>query len=223
MGTRAVMAPSIPEAITSSEEQAVIAAVQAGNTAFFAKLVTAYQDRLFGAMCIVLGNRQDAEDVTQEAFAKAFLKLDTFQGRSSFFTWLHRIARHVAIDNRRRGWRERQQRLADVGDGLDLVSSSVMRSPDPDPGEVAERNENHQRLYRALAMMDQERREVITLRDLQGLDYAEIAEILQVPVGTVRSRLHRARLELKDLLAGSAGDEAGGRHPSWSVATGEDR
>jgi RNA polymerase sigma-70 factor (ECF subfamily) len=217
------MAPSIPEAITSSEEQAVIAAVQAGNTAFFAKLVTAYQDRLFGAMCIVLGNRQDAEDVTQEAFAKAFLKLDTFQGRSSFFTWLHRIARHVAIDNRRRGWRERQQRNADVGDVHDLASSTLMRASDPGPAEAAERKENHQRLYRALATMDEERREVITLRDLQGLDYAEIAEILQLPIGTVRSRLHRARLELRGLLADLASDEGVAKHASWSLATGEDR
>jgi RNA polymerase sigma-70 factor (ECF subfamily) len=147
-------------------------------------------------MLVLLGNRQDAEDVTQEAFTKAYLRLDAFQGKSSFFTWLHRIAFNLAIDLRRRGARERRIGKVDIEN-----AEHLLRSDDPDPTKKSEQAEMQQRVYQALTMIDPERREVVTLRDLQGMDYAEIAEVLEIPIGTVRSRLHRARLELRDLLA----------------------
>lgn len=190
------MLSSAPSEPSYDQDRDVLDAVREGQTSRFTELVVSYQDRLFSAMVAMVGNRQDAEDITQEAFTKAFLKLDTFQAQSSFFTWLHRIAFNLAIDLRRRGARARtvgKVAMEVVGD--DLVSSEIS------PPNATEQNETQHKVYSALAMIDPERRSVITLRDLQGLDYAEIAQVLEIPIGTVRSRLHRARLELKEILS----------------------
>jgi RNA polymerase sigma-70 factor (ECF subfamily) len=151
----------------------------------------------------MLGDRQDAEDITQEAFTRAFLKLEAFQAKSSFFTWLHRIAFNLAIDMRRR-----EKRARSVGKVSMEVASESLESSDSSPSEESERNEAQQKIYDALAKLDPERRSVIILRDLQGMDYAEIAEVLAIPIGTVRSRLHRARIELKELLADYVNSES---------------
>ena len=190
------MSSSVPTEIASDQEQNVLAAVRAGQKHRFEELVAAYQNRLFGAMLAMLSDRQDAEDVTQEAFTKAFLKLEAFQAKSSFFTWLHRIAFNLAIDLRRR-----EKRARNVGKVSMDVASESLRSSEASPSTQIEQNEVTRKIYEALAKIDPVRRSVITLRDLQGMDYAEIAEVLAIPIGTVRSRLHRARLELKVLLA----------------------
>jgi len=189
------MCSSVPQEFENDQERLVLEAVRAGQSTRFEELVLAYQNRLFAAMLAVLGNRQDAEDVTQEAFTKAFLKLDAFQAKSSFFTWLHRIAFNLAIDLRRRDARSRN-----LGKVSLETAGDALRSTEPLPPVTTEQNETHQRIYAALAMIDPERRSVITLRDLQGMDYSEIAQVLEIPIGTVRSRLHRARIELKDIL-----------------------
>ncbi len=190
------MSSSVPSELERDQENLVLAAVRAGHTKRFEELVIAYQNRLFSAMLAVLGNRQDAEDVTQEAFTKAFLRLDAFQSRSSFFTWLHRIAFNLAIDLRRRDARARS-----AGRVSAEVANDELRSAELSPAARSEQSETQRKIYEALAMIDPERRSVIALRDLQGMDYAEIAEVLEIPIGTVRSRLHRARTEMRDLLA----------------------
>lgn len=190
------MTSSVPQESVDEQERLVLDAVRSGQSTRFEDLVLAYQNRLFAAMLAVLGNRQDAEDVTQEAFTKAFLKLNAFQAKSSFFTWLHRIAFNLAIDLRRRDARSRS-----IGKVSMEIASDELRSAEPSPLDATEQNETQQKIYAALAMLDSERRSVITLRDLQGMDYSEIAQVLEIPIGTVRSRLHRARLELRDLLA----------------------
>ncbi len=189
------MTSSVPQESFDEQERLVLDAVRSGQSTKFEDLVLAYQNRLFAAMLAVLGNRQDAEDVTQEAFTKAFLKLNAFQAKSSFFTWLHRIAFNLAIDLRRRDARSRS-----IGKVSMEIASDELRSAEPSPLDATEQNETQQKIYAALAMLDPERRSVITLRDLQGMDYSEIAQVLEIPIGTVRSRLHRARLELRDLL-----------------------
>ena len=190
------MTSSVPQESVDDQERLVLDAIRSGQSTRFEELVLAYQNRLFAAMLAVLGNRQDAEDVTQEAFTKAFLKLNAFQAKSSFFTWLHRIAFNLAIDLRRRDARSRS-----IGRVSMETASDELRSAEPLPLDATEQNETQQKIYSALAMIDPERRSVITLRDLQGMDYSEIAQVLEIPIGTVRSRLHRARLELRDLLS----------------------
>lgn len=190
------MPSSVPSEIECDQEKSVLDAVRSGQICRFEELVSAYQNRLFGAMYVMLGDRQDAEDVTQEAFTRAFLKLEAFQAKSSFFTWLHRIAFNLAIDLRRR-----EKRARNIGKVSMDFASETLQSSELSPSTKSEQSETQVKIFEALAKIDPERRSVITLRDLQGMDYAEIAEVLSIPIGTVRSRLHRARIELKDLLA----------------------
>jgi RNA polymerase sigma-70 factor, ECF subfamily len=181
------------------DEKAVVQAILQGQSYQFNELVVRYQDRLFNGLYAMLGNRHDAEDVAQEAFAMAYRKLASFESKSSFFTWLHRIAFNLAIDHKRREKRHKhpQERSdGDSGVGMELMDNR----PGETPIEQIERDESCTRLYAALAQIDPERRAVLTLRDLQGLNYDEISLCLGIPAGTVRSRLHRARLELKEVL-----------------------
>ena len=189
------MSSSVPQEFTNEHERSVLDAVRAGQATRYEELVLAYQNRLFASMLAFLGNRQDAEDITQEAFTRAYLKLEAFQSKSSFFTWLHRIAMNLAIDLRRRDSRARK-----IGKVSMEIASFELQSAELSPIKASEQNETFQKVYAALAAIDPERRSVITLGDLQGMDYAEIAHVLEIPIGTVRSRLHRARMELKDLL-----------------------
>ena len=165
-----------------------------GDTESFGFLVRKYQDRLYNGMVQILRNESEAEDVVQDAFVLAFSKLDSFQGKSAFFTWLYRIAYNLAITRLRRRKR-----------GLSLdggVASVRLDFPDsgPLPNDSIEKREEAVQLYDALDQLSSEHRSILVLREMEELDYDAIAEILDLPVGTVRSRLHRARIRLRDLL-----------------------
>lgn len=174
----------------------MIYAIVHGNAPQYAVLVDRFQPRIFASMFAMIGNRQDAEDLTQEAFLTAYRKLDHFENRSSFYTWLHRIAFHLAIDLQRRKARTTKKHLSD-----DISESSLqLASDDLTPESVAMNKEMATKVNAALQRLDTERKNLIVLRDIDGLDYAQIAEVLDIPIGTVRSRLHRARMELRDIL-----------------------
>lgn len=177
------------------EEKALIAAIVGGESQRFEQLVLTYQQRIFVAMLGLLGNRQDAEDVTQETFVSAFRKLDRFEFRSSFYTWLHRIAWNLAIDFQRQRGRRKNAMHIESDREADEISG---HQPPPDHSVLT--GETVAQVQKALMEIDEERRHVIVLRDLQGLDYAEIASLLDIPIGTVRSRLHRARIELREAM-----------------------
>jgi RNA polymerase sigma-70 factor (ECF subfamily) len=165
-----------------------------GDTESFGFLVRKYQDRLYNGMVQILRNESEAEDVVQDAFVLAFSKLDSFQGKSAFFTWLYRIAYNVAITRLRRRKR---------GVSLDGDDSRVrLDFPDsgPLPNDSIEKREEAIQLYDALDRLSSEHRSILVLREMEELDYDAIAEILELPVGTVRSRLHRARIRLRELL-----------------------
>lgn len=180
------------------EEKALITAIVGGESHKFEQLVVAYQQRIFVAMVGILGNRQDAEDVTQDAFVTAFRKIQKFEFRSSFYTWLHRIAWNLAIDFQRQRGRRRNAMHVE-GDH----ETTEISGQQPTPDQTMLTNETIAQVQKALMQIDEERRHVIILRDLQGLDYAEIASLLDIPIGTVRSRLHRARLELREVMMSS--------------------
>jgi len=140
----------------------------------------------------------DAEDVVREAFLNAYQSLNSFKGDSEFFTWLYRIAFNAAITLRRK----RKAVLSIEGDA---DGKSVSEPIDPSeysrPSEAVERIDEDAQLLAAMQRLSPEHRSVLVLRDLEGQKYEDIAVILDVPIGTVRSRLHRARLELRDLLS----------------------
>jgi len=166
----------------------------AGHSAAFGKLVQKYQDRLFNTVVHVAGCADDARDVVQDAFVQAFVKLDTFKHSSAFYTWLYRIAFNVAATHRRRG-----RPMASIERARETSGNEPIDSGD-EPGKTLERKECCQQVRRAIDSLNEEHRAVVVLREIDGCCYETIAEILDLPIGTVRSRLHRARLQLREEL-----------------------
>lgn len=178
-----------------SDDAPLIAATLAGNSAAFGQLVGLYQDRLYNSLLRVVGSAEDAGDIVQDAFVQAYVKLDTFRGSSAFYTWLYRIAFNLAMSHARRGRKTTS---------LDGMKSSVGSEPvddQPAPEASMEQREQVELVHAALAELSTEYRTILVLREIDGCRYEEIAEILDMPVGTVRSRLFRARLALREELA----------------------
>jgi RNA polymerase sigma-70 factor, ECF subfamily len=178
-----------------SDDASLIAATLAGDNAAFGRLVEAYQDRLYNSLLRVLGSAEDAADIVQDAFVQAYTKLDSFRGSAAFYTWLYRIAFNLAMSHARRG-----HRTASLDERRSLVGDEPMDGQVPAEEGVLER-ERAELVHAALAELSMDYRQVLVLREIDGCRYDEIAEILALPVGTVRSRLFRARLEMRDLLA----------------------
>lgn len=166
-----------------------------GNRDAFGELVTKYQVRLYNTMIQVVGNREDAYDVTQDAFMQAYLRLDTFRQSSKFYTWLYRIAFNAAIGMRRR------YRMYRASESIqqDMNDQFVDRERRPDEKLISEENINVVR--EVVNGLEDDFRSVVVLRELEEFSYEEIAEILDIPIGTVRSRLHRARIMIRDQLS----------------------
>jgi RNA polymerase sigma-70 factor (ECF subfamily) len=175
-----------------NDDAQLISQSLAGQPSAFGQLVQKYQDRLYNTVVHVVGNAEDAKDVVQEAFVQAFLKLDTFQGASAFYTWLYRIAFNLASTQRRRFG---VMRTAEQG-----AADGRQDRHDDGPAELAQRDERRRQVREAIARLGEEYRAVVVLREIDGCCYETIAEILDLPVGTVRSRLHRARMQLKEEL-----------------------
>lgn len=176
------------------EDQNDIARVLSGDQPAYAELVQRHQRRLLGLLMHACGSHEMAEDIAQETFARAYQKLHLFEGRSSFYTWLCRVAMNLLANERRRKRLENQSSR----EGFDavLLSNGVHGTAE----QQIEKDELRQCVHAAIAMLDVDRRTVLLLRDFDGLDYEQIAVVLEIPIGTVRSRLHRARLELKSIL-----------------------
>lgn len=181
------------ETVVSDDAQ-LIEQTLAGKTTAFGQLVRKYQDRLYHTVVHVVGSAEDARDVVQEAFVQAFLKLDTFHRTSAFYTWLYRIAFNVASSHRRR-----RRPYVSVEHARE-VSGQEPLDGQPGPHHRLEEAERCRQVQEAIALLSEEHRTVLVLREMDGCCYETIAEILEVPVGTVRSRLHRARLQLRDQL-----------------------
>jgi RNA polymerase sigma-70 factor (ECF subfamily) len=180
----------------NADDHRLIAECLAGKTSAFGVLVQRYQDRLYNTVFRMVGNGDDALDIVQDAFLNAYQSLESFKGDALFFTWLYRIAMNRAISQRRK--KRHLVPIDSAGEGRSLEPSDP--SEDNQPGHALEQAEEEQRLYRALSRLSVEHRTVLVLKELEGQKYEVMAETLGVPVGTIRSRLHRARLELRDLL-----------------------
>jgi RNA polymerase sigma-70 factor (ECF subfamily) len=174
----------------------------------FTEFVGRYQREVFGVVARIVGDRQEAEDVSQEVFVTVFKKIDGFRGDASLRTWLLKIARNHAR-SRLRFRKRRKYRAHDSWDDVEPGSRTELnRLARPDERAVAEELEFAAR--RAFLTLSADAREVLTLRDLNGLKYDEIADILELPVGTVRSRLFRARKEWRAAIESlrERGDES---------------
>ncbi len=173
----------------------------------FGTLITKYQDRVFNAILRMCGNRDDAEELSQEVFVKALENLGRFRRDSRFYTWLFRIAMNLTISRRRRAGRVKFRSL-DAGIGEDDESvrprDLLPDSREKDPSETAAEQDVRRRVRESLIELDDDFRAVVVLRDVEGMSYEQIAEVLKVPGGTVKSRLYRARYllqeKLKDLI-----------------------
>lgn len=177
-------------------DQTLIADCLEGRTDAFGSLVRKYQDRLFRTMTAIVGSREDAQDVVQDAFVRAFQNLESFRGNAAFYTWLYRIALNAASNRARR----QRPNLS-----IDHLRDQTGHEPADDregtqPHQGLERQERARQVHQALAQLSEEHRTTLVLKEMEGYKYEEIAEILNCPVGTVRSRLHRARVELRKLL-----------------------
>jgi RNA polymerase sigma-70 factor (ECF subfamily) len=157
-------------------------------------LVQKYQDRLFNTLHHVIGDREEALDVAQEAFVQAFMRLESFQQTSAFYTWLYRIAFNVAASQRRR-----RRPVVSIEHAHEVSGDEPVDDQDG-PGERLEQTERIEHVRRAIAALSEEHRVVLVLREMDGCCYESIAEVLDLPIGTVRSRLHRARLQLREYL-----------------------
>lgn len=171
----------------------------AGDSAAYGDLVRRYQDRLRGSLLRLTGSAEESEDVAQEAFVQAYLKLSSFQRSSRFYTWIYRIAFNQAISKNRK----RRPRVS-----LNAVQEAGGPEPTTDtanPVEPTLRGERAELLHAAIAQLEDDHRQVIVLREFEEMDYQQIAELIDAPIGTVRSRLFRARTQLRELLADSLG------------------
>ncbi len=164
-------------------------------------LVERYQRRVVGVAFAVVHNQDDALELAQETFVRAFQNLPKFESRSSFSTWLYRIAANIAIDFRRHEGRHIVLRGEDAETEI-----SRLPSAQGDSFKALARNELNQRIQQALQELTPEHRAVILLREVEGLSYDEISEVLQCPRGTVMSRLHYARDKLRSILQDLNGD-----------------
>ena len=185
--------------MTREEEYAVVKRVRAGDTDAFEALVTAYQKQIYNLTLRYVSSPEDAADLTQEAFLRAFRSLDSFRGDSRFSVWLYRLATNVCIDLLRSRGRGSASSLTVENEDEEAEELEV---PDArfEPQKELERRELRRAVQSGLQTLSDDAREIVILRELEGLSYAEIGERLGLEAGTVKSRLFRARKALCDYL-----------------------
>jgi len=168
-----------------------------GDSEAFGVLVTRYQDRLFNMLAKVTGSADEAAEIAQQAFVLAFRNLGSFRGRAAFYTWLYRIALNAMISEKRRNRRQTAS-IEAVREqaGVEPVDDDAQNRP----SHAMELAEQNRQVQAALAELSEEFRVALVLKEIDGLKYEEIAEIVDCPIGTVRSRIHRARNEMREKL-----------------------
>ena len=198
--------PSDAERAASREADAeMLRAVLAGDATAYRGLIEKYQGRLYAVVYGMIRNREDARDLTQEAFVKAYRNLQSFRLEAGFYTWLYRIAMNLTIDFARK--RKRRGQLASFDENVaqhDEDGGIAEIHVEEGPGRLLERKQTLSRIMDAMEELPEDQRQVVLLRELEGLSYKEIAEAMGIPEGTVMSRLFYARKRLQKLLAEDA-------------------
>ena len=174
--------------------------VRDGDTSAYRVLVEQYQGRIYSMVVGMVKDREEAFDLTQDAFIKAFRNLERFRVESSFYTWLYRIAMNVAIDHLRK---QKRRATEEYDEGIASKDRSGMIDPlhnSHNPGRDLERSRLKDRIFEAMQHIGEEHRQIILLREVEGYSYREISEVMDIPEGTVMSRLFYARKKLQGLL-----------------------
>jgi RNA polymerase sigma-70 factor (ECF subfamily) len=202
-----VASDDVPREALSFQDQQTLSQLRRGNWSAMEPLIGRYQDRLFVTVLRMVNNQEDAADLVQETFCRAMQNVARFEGKSTLYTWLFRIAINLAISHRR----AKQYRTAvsldgdaDHDDSVNRQAAGLRRQltqeTEEDPTTSAEQRMEFERLMAALAKLDPDFKAVIVLRDVEECDYEQMAAILEVPVGTIKSRLFRARGALREAL-----------------------
>lgn len=187
-----------------------VKAALAGKTAGYEALVSTYEKLVYNiSLRYTGGNCADAEDITQEVFLKMWRSLSTFKWESSFNTWMYRITQNTCLDWVRRSQKEQTVSLSYEDDDNGEEKEVELVDPEPLPEDTAERREQIALLRRSIDSLPESQRQVVLLRDIEGYSYGQIAEMLSLEEGTVKSRLNRARAALKNILAESRYFESG--------------
>jgi len=201
--------PSAPAA-ADARDLALVAAHRAGDQTALAELLAGYQDRLFGVCLRMVSDAEEARDLTQDAMVRIIQGLHQFDGRSKLSTWMIRVAMNVCLTSLRRRQIRRRKGIEPAAEWLNALGGPEGRrgtgprfldqaaSSEPSPELSVERLEERRHLYRALDQIEPEQRAMLILRDMHGMDYKHIADVLDIPEGTVKSRLFRARAALRE-------------------------
>lgn len=187
------------------DDKILVKNCQNGDSEAMERLIIRYQDRIYNTILKICGNRDDAAELTQETFVKVIEKINTFKGQSAFYTWLFRVAVNLTFNYCRRRFKLENRSLdSPAGPGYDDAAKELGafladKNAD-DPAVLAQKKETGEIIMHCLARLDDAHRTVLVLRDIEGLSYAEIGGILEIELGTVKSRLSRARVKLREIF-----------------------
>lgn len=195
--------------MSALSDELLVKKAQDGDRNSLSELITRYERKTYNLAYRLMGNHADASDAAQEALVRVCMRLQNFRGDSAFSTWLFRVVTNTCLDELRRRSRLRHASL----DDLLPVDEGVVSRQAPDEGEspveYAERHEVQAAVQRAINRLPDEYRVVVIMRDLKGLSYQEIAAMLDTTLGTIKSRLHRARQALRAIIASTEGAKLG--------------
>jgi RNA polymerase sigma factor (sigma-70 family) len=196
IATSATMAEELPH----NEDAELVARAQAGDPAGFDALVVKYSPRLYGLVYNMTSNHEDTNDLLQDVFAKAYRSIAGFRGKSSFYTWIHSIAVNMSINFLKKRGRRHHVSLDDADTGVQNDKEFIELTAATNPVREADLAELQRRLNEAMMKLSHDHRAVVTMFDIQGMPHAEIAKILGISEGTVRSRLFYAHRQLQNFL-----------------------
>jgi RNA polymerase sigma-70 factor (ECF subfamily) len=187
------------------DDAVLVQRCQLGDSAAMERLILKYQNRIYNVILKICANTDDAAELTQDTFVKIIESIDEFEGRSSFYTWAFRIAVNLTLNYCRRSGRLGLRSL-DAGDNergeqaKQALKEFVTDNSLPEPAAVAQNKELCELIVEAIMKLDEPQRAVVVLRDIEGMNYAQIANVLDIELGTVKSRLSRARNNLRQIL-----------------------
>ena len=178
-----------------------------GDSAAMERLIYKYQNRIYNTILKICANPDDAAELTQDTFVKVIENIDKFEGRSSFYTWAFRIAMNLTLNHCKRSSKLTFTSLETERKGNDWRPKQILKEflrndASPDPAIVAQNRELCDLVQKALMKLDDTQRTVIVLRDIEGMNYAQIANVLELELGTVKSRISRARNKLREIFEG---------------------
>jgi RNA polymerase sigma-70 factor (ECF subfamily) len=188
----------------SIDDAVLVQQCRQGDSAAAECLILKYQNRIYNAILRICANPDDAAELTQDTFVKIIENIDKFEGRSSFYTWAFRIGINLTLNYCQRsvklGLKSLDAEDSDDDEDRGVLKEVLADNGLPDPAVVAQNKELCRMVVKALRKLDDAQRAVIVLRDIEGMNYAQIAEVLDIELGTVRSRLSRARTNLREIM-----------------------